>query len=211
MATMDFDDLPEDMGDDGRLKTPGTYHLTVQAIDMEPKYRGGDRKGQLLGGFEVDCFVAAGPCKEQRVTIHFKEPSLAHKDGGKFTRQICKRAFVAMAYLRPDHGGRFSFDGSNAAMRQFVASFKTNDKGYLELDGDKLWHVDDPAHPPCEKDQAAIGLLKPEWRFSPDWFRKPGATNDTNGAANGAANKTEATKAEPSKVTAAVLDDLSDI
>jgi hypothetical protein len=183
-----YDDMPEGMGG-GFLKAAGTYHFAVERINEEPVWRGGDKKGQPMGGFEIEASVQAGAHEGSKFTIHVREPSLAHKDGGAFARQIIKRTLVALGYCPPNSGGRIEADFKTGGGRQFVVTLVENDKGYLEVKGDAIYHVDDPAAPSCDRNQAAIGLIPKTMRFKPEQFRPSAQANgQSNGHANGNGN-----------------------
>lgn len=177
------------------LSKGGTYHFSVIDADENPQYRGGDKKGQMRDGFEVEASVVAGPLRGKSHRFFLRNPNLAHKDGGRFCKVLQGMFLEALAITNPaDRGKRItvelSREGSNGkqcliAGRQFIATLKpSEDPKYLELDGTKVWHVDDPAADQCERDQNALKLLPKSLRRDPASF-KPAAPASGNGSSNG--------------------------
>lgn len=184
-----------DSTDSNFLSKPGTYHFAVMNADEQPTYRGGDKKGQLMDGFEIEAAVQAGPEKGKSHRFFIRNPNLSHKDQGAFCKAVRGRWLEAIAVVDPSQYGKtvtielVNSSGNVLVMgRQFIATMKqeksNNGKEYLDLDGAKVWHIDDPNADKCERNQAALApnIYPPKLRRSPESFKQ-------NGSGNGSAAK----------------------
>lgn len=183
MAEKDWDAM--------RLKTAGCYHFVVTGADEEPVWRGGASKGQPRNGFLVEAEVVAGPMKGKTQEFLVRTPSAEDKDGGKFGRVVRAKFLEAISVVNPADRGKtvvielVKGDDCVIAGRQFIAKLKANDKGYLDLEGRHIWHVDDPAADQCERDQKAIGMIPAKFRRKPESFEKVDQGAGSNGNGNG--------------------------
>ena len=69
------------------LTKPGTYHFAVIDANENPVYRGGDKKGQMMDGFEIEAAVQAGLARSQlriRQIARREFGNLCEREGGDF-------------------------------------------------------------------------------------------------------------------------------
>jgi len=179
------------------LSRPGTYHFSVTHADENPQYRSGQKKGQMIDGFEIEAAVLAGPEKGKQHRFLVRHPNLAHKDGGMFCKTLRGKWLEAIAVTDPSQRGKtvtIELVDANGNVvvngRQFKATLVSekseNGKSYLELSGMKVWHVDDPNAEQCEMNHDALkpDFYPPKFRRSPESFKSNG-----NGAAGGKGHK----------------------
>jgi hypothetical protein len=197
------------------LSNPGTYHFAVMSADENPTYRGGDKKGQMMDGFEIEAAVQAGPEKGKSHRFFVRNPNLSHKDQGVFCKALRGKWLEAIAVVDPSQRGKtvtielVNGNGQVLVMgRQFIATMEANkgqnDKSYLDLAGAKVWHVDDPNADKCERNQAALSpnIYPPKFRRDPSSFKQ-------NGNGNGTANKAPAQQQQTAPAGGGVnLDDV---
>lgn len=182
------------------LEKPGTYHFAVTHANEAPQERWGDKKGQLMDGFEIEASVQAGHEKGKTFRFFVRNPNLSHKDQGLFCKALRGRWLEAIAVVDPTQRGKtvtVELVDSNGqvvvAGRQFIATMKQekSEKGklYIELSGAKVWHVDDPSADQCERNQEAIKLLPKKFRRDPASFAKPGTNGNGQSNGNGSAGQ----------------------
>lgn len=182
------------------LSKPGTFHFAVMNADEQPTERWGDRKGQLMDGFEIEAAVQAGPEKGKTHRFFVRNPNLSHKDQGVFCKALRGKWLEAIAVVDPSHRGKtvtielVNSNGQVVVMgRQFIAkmSQETSSKGkpYIDLDGAKVWHVDDPNAEKCERNQDAIKLLPKQFRRDPSTFKSGQSNGSSNGNGSASGNK----------------------
>jgi hypothetical protein len=203
------------------LSKRGTYHFAVIDADENPTWRSGKLKDQLKDGFEVEAAVQAGPEKGKTHRFFLRNPNLAHKDGGRFCKVLQGMFLEAIAVVNPaDRGKKVTIElarevnGVKQTLiggRQFIATLKpSDDPKYLELDGTKVWHVDDPSADPCERNQAALSpnLYPPKFRRDPKSFEKQNGGGAAGG--NGATKQPAASNSRPAGAAAGgvSLDDI---
>ena len=168
---------PDEFGGGNFLKTPGTYHLSILDITTEGK------DGELIDGFRVNLEVLDGTggrdktkctVAGQTCNITFFNGKMTHKDGGRFQRQKQAAFFVAAniitfadvpAILARKLG---KVDLERARVQQIVATLELDDKGYVQVSGASVYHVDDPAASPFPKSKEALSLLPKSSRRTPD-------------------------------------------
>lgn len=170
------------------LEEEGTYHVMVIHTDEAPTIRSGNRKGEYLDGFEVEVEVIAGDQAKKTHRLMFNNPNLSHKDGGDFARRLQTRFLEVVGLIDPTQKGkRVSVELKTAETRQFIAAFKNREKDgktYLQLDGGKFWHIDDPSADKCERDQLAIDKLAGAYRRDPKSFETAKPATNGNGSAS---------------------------
>lgn len=193
---------PDDFGGGNFLKIGGTYHLLILDIATE------DKDGKLIDGFRVNCEVVDGTqrdkegCTETKKTtgITFYNGKMSNKDGGRFLRQRQAAFFVAANILTPQDipailAKKVKPDLSLGVAQQFIATIVPNEKGYMDLNGHDIYHVDDPAARGFPKDAACLDLIPKENRRKPEELQAikdafagksaSGANDSANGSANG--------------------------
>ena len=183
-------EMPESFDTGGAfLQEPGTYHLAVLDVDEHPTAK----DGKLLDGFRAQVEVLAGPQAKKQAELMFFAPKLTDKNGGEMAKKKQARFAIATGVLgAAKPGEKVTVDLQLAKSRQLVATLahreSQNDptKKFIDLNFADIWHVDDPAAPQCERNQAALNLLPKSLRRDPASFRKPeakAAANSGNGSA----------------------------
>ena len=171
----DFDPPEEFASDSNYLKTKGTYHLAIVAIGTEGK------DGKLLDGFRVSLEVLDGTTRDKtkctelkkQTNVTFFNGKLTDKDGGKFRRQVQAAFFVAAgifdspARVAAIKAKEETIDLETALGHQIICTLDVSDKGYMELAGASVYHVDDPAAAAFPKNDKALGLLPQSLRHTP--------------------------------------------
>lgn len=199
------------------LSKPGTYHFAVMHADENPTYRGGESKGKLMDGFEIEAAVQAGSEKGKSHRFFIRNPNLSHRDQGQFCKALRGKWLEAIAVVGPAQWGKtvtieLVDSQGNVVVRgrQFIASMspsKDNPK-YLDLDGAKVWHPDDESADKCERNQEALKLRPKAHCRDPKSFVK----QDSKAAGNGSGgNKAPANQPAGAGATAAAGVDMNDI
>src|SRR4051794_34703244 len=88
------------------LTKPGTYHFAVIDANENPVYRGGDKKGSMMDGFEIEAAVQAGPEKGKSHRFFVRHPNLSHKDQGRFCKTLRGMWLEAIAVVDPSRRGQ---------------------------------------------------------------------------------------------------------
>lgn len=186
---MDFEASEDTTNDAPFLEKPGVYHMSVVHAVENATFRGGDKKGQFRGGFEIEFVVLAGPEAKKSTRVFFRNPDLSHSDQGAFCRKVQTRALEAIAVLGPQFRGKqvtVTLEGGDGqpcpiAGRQAIVKLEQGKDRegkatkFLDLAGANIWHVDDPEAEQCERNQDALKLLPASLRRSPESFKKNGA------------------------------------
>ncbi len=202
---------PDDLGGD-QLKVKGTYHFAILHTDENPVFKSGENKGKMRDGFATEFEVLAGPQSKKTINVFFRNGNLSHKDQGAFCRRVQGRALEAWGLVDPtQRGHKVTVELDHAVGRQFVATItgRTGDDGkeYLELDGDSIWHIDDPTAPQCERNQKALdpSIYPAKLRRKPESFGKVAASGNGS-SGNGSTSNAGAKQTAPAAT--ANLDDL---
>lgn len=145
---------------------PGTYHLAVAAVNMQPV----SKKGEAKNGFEVTFQIQAGTVEEQAGKT-FKEcfywPSRNNKDGGAFLAKRIGRLTTVLGIAQPGMKlGEIPYE--EMAARHFVAAVHhetfTGDNGNelvsAKIDGLKMWHVASAEAAAIPKDAEVLELME---------------------------------------------------
>lgn len=206
----DFD-VPEEFVSDGNyLKQKGTYHFAIVSIGTE------GRDGKLLEGFRVGLEVLDGTTRDKvkctelkkQTNVTFFNGKLTDKDQGKFRRQVQAALFVAAGIF--DSPARVAaikakeeqIDLELAIGRQIIATLDVTEKGYMELVGASVYHVDDPAAAAFPKNEKALNLIPAALRKKPEELEAikaafggkkaegGGSTGHANGNGNGQSRET---------------------
>lgn len=165
-----------DFGDKGGnfLSRPGMYLFVCTKIDEAPK--------GVLGGWAIESIVKGAPKGHEEEIgkttngIKFWPPKSTDKDGGEFKRKIQIRAAVALGWMRPkdlEPGVGFHVDDtSTASGRLFIAVVKKSENGsrFLELDANRIYHIDDPAVKDFPIPKELLALVPPTARIPADEF-----------------------------------------
>ena len=168
---------PDEFGGGNFLKTPGTYHLSILDITTEGK------DGELIDGFRVNLEVLDGTggrdktkctVAGQTCNVTFFNGKMTHKDGGRFQRQKQAAFFVAANVITPADVpailarrlGKVVLERARA--QQIVATLELDDKGYIQVSGGSIYHVDDVAAAAFPKSKEALSLLPKSSRRTPD-------------------------------------------
>jgi len=194
------------------LTVGGTFLFIINSANEQPVHEFGPKKGQLFQGFSVRAEVLSGEHKGKTHNFRFLHPNLSHKDKGEFCRKVQTRFFEATNFIDKTKRGvetsiELARDGKG---RMFIATLEARpaDNGgtFVDLDGGKIWHIDDPSAEKCGEIPASVfTLAKKEHRRSPEYFADDKPTGG-NGSANGNGNGHSAPPAnKPGNVN---LDDL---
>lgn len=165
-----------DYGDKGGnfLTQPGTYLFACVGIDEAPK--------GCVGGWAIDAIVKGAPkgmedeIGKSTNAIKFWPPKPTDKDKGEFAKKKQVRAAVAVGWIRPKDlkpGEGFHVDDtSTASGRLFFATLqKQDDKPqFLQLDGGRIYHIDDPAMKDFPIPPELLRLVPKEARIPADEF-----------------------------------------
>ena len=177
------------------LQVGGTFLFMITHADENPVIRFGPKKNQFFPGFAVRGEVLTGEHKGKTHYFEIRNPDLSHKDKGEFCKKVQTRFFEATAFTDKTKRGvetliELARDGKG---RMFIATLEAkpgeNGKVFPELDGGKIWHVDDPNADKCGEISASmLALLPKELRRAPEYFAedKPaGGNGHANGNGNG--------------------------
>lgn len=173
-------EAPESMeGQSNFLKHPGNCHLVIDEIEEDPK--------GAPGGIKLHCICLAHDVKSEAtktVGVLLGPPKQTHKDKGEFARRVICRALVAMGHYRPrdiQPGMRIVIESFKPYVgAQLFATLKdTDDHKFINLDGDRIFHVDDPAAAKFPRDEAALKLLPESARRRPEEFSNGKATDQS--------------------------------
>lgn len=126
---------------------PGTYHVAVCGVNMEPT----KKSGELVEAIRLDLQILDGTTpgqKGRKFWQDFKHPSPAHSDGGQFAAKMLSRlAYICGVGAAGRKLSEIDWPAIEAA--HFVAEVKhreyTTDKGeersIAEINGMRFWHV----------------------------------------------------------------------
>lgn len=170
-------EAPDEFASDGNyLKVGGTYHLAIIGIGIEGK------DGKMLDGFRVNFEVLDGTTRDKhgcteakkQTNVTFFNGKLTDKDSGKFRRQI-QTAFLVAAGIFDSPAKVAAVKAKQAEVnleeamgRQLVATLEVSEKGYMELKGTSIYHVDDPAAASFPKNDKALALMPATLRRKPE-------------------------------------------
>lgn len=174
------------MADDlsgGFLDVPGTFHFHVDDACEVPLTHDG-RPIQNVE-FQLSLSVLAGTVagqEDKTIDVTVFSPKSTAKDGGKFQIQKISKILIALGFADESQLGKpISYDISQAVGRHFVATLESrtyNEKTYLDLAGDKVYHVDSVAAKPFPKNEKMLATPA-KWRRT----AAPAAAAATNGQA----------------------------
>lgn len=163
------------------LSVPGVYHLGVASADESPSYKDRDTGDDVyIEGFRFQFEVLAGPEAKKTIGITFRDPKDDSKDGGEFAATKQTRILEILGLIPYDRtedqeGIEVELVGPNGEQlllgRQLIAEFKRDGK-FLDLDGLKFWHIDDPNAPKCERNQSMIDRIPKGMRRDASTFPK---------------------------------------
>lgn len=193
----------EDMSaDPTRLEAEGEFHFYVKDIRDGMKPYNDD----ALEGFSVILQVLGGEHDGKSIGVTFRDGQMTHKDGGEFCRKMQAAFCVGTNLLSPQqlNGSDVSFDEQAALNHQVIAAVKLGKptdagKRYLDLDGLKIYHVDDPRVADVAKSAEALAAIDPAFRRPAEFFAPLVA------AKKGAAASSTAKSATPQSFDAAGL------
>lgn len=154
---MSYDEfeMPESTDVSNFLNAEGWFHFLVTKVDLQPT----NRDNKPIAGRKIFVRVLAGTDASQKGAMHNEiigEPSLDHKDGGKFKNLVKARAAISMNLIDPNAKGRVQIDWNRIVGQTFVAKISKNDEGYCQIDGAHFYHVNDEAVKDVPKDVALI-------------------------------------------------------
>ncbi len=173
---------PEDMNEIPRLEAEGWFHFLVK------DYKDGERPGgKAAEGFLVDLQVLEGEHEGQTISLFLQDGSPSHKDGGEFCNKRQCSFLVAANVITIDAlsaGEAFSYELDHSRGQQVVARLKfgketggdsttdppTPPKRFLDFDGLKIHHVDDPRSSDVKKNAEALALIPKELRRPAEYF-----------------------------------------
>ena len=155
----------DDVGRGGGLSTPGRY--LVQVIDIDD---GTEPGAPIVPTLQV---VSGMPASAIGQTFRnfFNQPLPTHKDGGKMCLHRKARFYVVTGLLTNEmiQQRQVAVEAHHAVGRQFVCDVIVPDrddgKQYAEIDGMKMWAVNDPAVAEIVQGangQAATGQAAPQ-------------------------------------------------
>lgn len=212
-------EMPDEVATGGDfLSTPGKYHCSIVETHEEPKYHGGDKKGQPVDGFRVKLSVLNGPNAGKTTNVTFYNPKMNSRDGGKFSLQKQAAFFIAAGLVDPSKlGQKVEIKLEDAINRQVFVELEGDDEGkYVDLAWANIYHVDDPKAASYPRDEKSLAILPKSMRLNAAVFeamRKGGGGGSNGSASNGNTNgnghaSKPATKTE---TKTDVSDDLGDL
>lgn len=167
-----------DRGGSNRIERPGTYHLQVTKLDMEPQ----GKDGRMINGFRVTALVldgtaqANGKCIEKGKSheMTFFDPDMQAKQSSQemSQRKQDRFFFVVGAIDENNLDQEVEIDTEAIEGRQFIAKF--SEREYTDRQGKQqkmvdlhfadMWHVDDVQVADVPKDASMLKLLPLEQR-----------------------------------------------
>lgn len=191
--------LANDFSGSQYLHAEGSFHVTVLEVDEAPT------KGQQpVDGFKVTFGVQAGTVdgvKGKTTSQLFESPHPAmHSEGLQrllLARQ--SRFLLAVGLIQPGmEGQEVEIDLQNAVQRQCVVDLvlDNKEKRYLQINGQGIYHVDDPECAGVPKNEACLAVIAPGLRRKAASVEKAKAASSVKAAANKAAEARTATAAE---------------
>lgn len=183
--------MPSDTSVGNFMDRPGQFHFAVSHAEDGPVFNGSIADAVVL---DLTCLAGTEPSQARKtVKLFLNNPNLSHKDGGEFCAKVQARAAIALGLLDPKTpaGQEVVIDWSKAAGRQCVAKLiaekDSKGKDRLNLDGARIWAVDDPdvAHVPmCAASLKLIGK-KPQQAAGATSGKTDAKPAATNGNGNG--------------------------
>lgn len=145
----------------------GWYHLLILRATDKPTKADGSPITSLL--FQIEGRVLAGGAEHQvgkSCRLGFTCPSPSHKDGGEFAKRKIDNALVAFNVIdEHDVNTRTPIDVDTFVNQQVICHVKMSDDGkYCDVDGDQIYHLDDPKVQHIAKDESVLGAIPPERR-----------------------------------------------
>jgi len=153
-------EVADDFSTSKFLECEGQFHVICNdATDSPMKADGSMMVGCLEFAFEVLDGNVAGQ-EGQTVKLKFFEPKLDASDKAKkFIRNKLSRVFLALGLINlNDKGKKVEIELNDAKGRQCVIDVVKSDNNdkFLELNYNKIYHVDDPEVASVPKDADAI-------------------------------------------------------
>lgn len=168
MSTMTIQGLNQtEFAGGGYLQNEGVFTFCVTECKDGEYVTGKAIKG---GGLGIGLKVQDGPFANQIVGCSAGNPSPTHKDGGKFAQRRMVRFLVAANVVKPSqlNGTDIDFNPADAVHAFLVAEVvKGKNNDFLELKGDRVWHVDDPNIPnEHQVSENTLGLIDESARLT---------------------------------------------
>lgn len=181
-----------DLHSGGWLEEEGGYHFAIKGIDHEYVFPNNSPLDGFCAKLEV---LAPSQFKGQAFELKISKPNFQMTDGlVKLLKKRVAAFFIATNIWLPGNPLPSKEAVSTTVARQLCMKLKNNDKGYLEPDYDRIYHVDDPKAASIPKDESALKLLPAELRGDPKTKNGNGNGGASNaGSSNGNAAATAAT------------------
>jgi hypothetical protein len=163
----------EEMTEGGeRLEAEGTYHFLVLICKDQEMPHNSD----YFDGYSAKLQVFHGPHEGKEIGILLQDGS-DNKDGGAFARKKQTAFFIATNVMSiAQMGQSVEINESIAAGAQVVATVKLGKvsektgKQYLDIEGLKIYHVDDPRVKDVPKDTAMLKSINAAYRHEAKYF-----------------------------------------
>lgn len=170
VETSSQEEMTDVSGD--RLEVAGTFHCIVDLMkDGEMPYSDDD-----FDGFSARLRVVEGDHAGKTLGVLLRDPNDSHSDKGAFCRRRQTAFFIATELMAVgDINKSVSIDEGEAADAQVICKFKfgkANDDGvkYLDLDGEKVYHVDDPRVADVPKCKDELSDIDKDFRRDAAYF-----------------------------------------
>ena len=172
--TSSSEEMLDNSGD--RLETPGSYHFMVLLMkDQEMAY-----SDDHVDGYSAQLQVIHGEHAGKTMGVTLYDPNASNKDGGAFLRKKQTSFFIAANLMTPAQiGTSVEIDETQAAGAQLIATTKLGQvsektgKQYLEIDGLKNYHVDDPRAKDVPKNREELAAINEAYRRLDPAFFEP--------------------------------------
>lgn len=180
---------PSDVQSGNYLETEGVFHCAVEKIEEDPVNKNNER----VDGVVAECSVLDGTVRVndictvagRKFRLYLRHGQETHKDRGEYARKLQARFFIAVGLMKPSELGKEGLDIDVPAGkgRQFVVALKKGGKDgkYLEPDGLKIWHIDDPECTGIPKDQSALKTIPAALRINAGDFSALNSGGESGG------------------------------
>jgi len=161
-------------GESKKVSKPGTYHVLVA-----DGHDGVSTQGKPINGFSATLIVVAGTEKDQKdkeFHLHLFDPDMSKSETAQEMSIKKQTAYgIAVNQIDPNKLGEeveCDFDSDAVKGHQFmiVLAPDTRDASNLQLDYDKIFHIDDPRMAKMPKDAEALKSIPSEFRKKPEFF-----------------------------------------
>lgn len=166
MSTAYTFDAPETTSGGNYIEHDCTCHFIISEVDENPT----NKKGEAINGFRVSMQVLASTDPTQ-ADKDFSEVFTSPHSGDKpsaaqFKQKKVASLFIAANLMAPSQLGQrgLAFDLQKMAHQQIIATIKVTpgkdnpDMKFANIDGTKIYHIDDPRAASYPKDTQTMAL-----------------------------------------------------